>query len=296
MRWVVPQEWDGERADRVLARLSGSSRAAARGAIEGGAVTVDGTRVVPRQSVATGQVLEGEIVDGAAPLVAEAVPFGVLYEDDHLAIIDKPAGVITHPGAGRRSGTLAAGLLHRWPGIEGVGAADRWGIVHRLDRETSGLLVVALDAAAYRALTEAMKKRKITRRYGCLVVGNPPSPTGTIDAPIGRDPRRPTRMRIDSEGRRAVTHYRVGSTWSRMALLEVTLDTGRTHQIRVHMASIGLPVAGDRVYGSGQGSERLFLHSARIELTHPVTGDTLQRSSPLPPDLTEILVGLGPSG
>lgn len=295
MRWVIPDEWEGERADRALAFLSGASRAVARSALDGGTVTVDGDRVARRYRVAAGQVFEGEMAAVSVVLEPEEVSFAVLYEDEHLAIVDKPAGVVIHPGAGQRSGTLAAGVLHRWPTVEGVGTKGRWGIVHRLDRDTSGLLVVALDAAAYDALSEAIRRREVARRYACLVLGSPASPTGTIDAPIGRDPRRPTRMRLDPDGRRAVTHYRVRSLWNAAALLDVELETGRTHQIRVHMASIGLPVAGDRVYGSGRGSSRLFLHSSHLGLTHPVSGDDLQFNSALPSDLAEALTDLGPS-
>ncbi len=293
MRWLVPAEWDGKRSDRVLAHLSGAGRRAARLALEEGAVTLDGAVVAPRHPVATGQVLDGLIETAPPRLQAEDVPFGVSYEDQHLAVVDKPAGIVTHPGAGERSGTLAAGILKRWPDVEGVGVADRWGIVHRLDKDTSGLLVVALHATAFDALAAAIKAREIVRRYSCLVMGRAQAATGTIDAPMGRDPHRPTRMRIDAGGRRAVTHYRVETEWAEASLLTVTLDTGRTHQIRVHLASIGLPVAGDRAYGNGRGSPRVFLHSTHLAFTHPVTGEALEADSPLPPDLETVLGDLG---
>lgn len=293
MKWDVPADMAGERADRVLAIVSGAARSACRRALETGDVLVDGARSRPRDRVAAGSVMTGSIPDRRSPLEAEPVEFGVAYEDEHLAVIDKPAGVVTHPGAGIATGTLAGGILHRWPGVRGVGTEDRWGIVHRLDRDTSGLLVVALSAQAYTGLTEALQRREIRREYVCLVCGVPPAETGTIEAPIGRDPRRPTRMAVNRAGREAVTHYQVDEYWNDAALLRVTLETGRTHQIRVHLASIGLPVAGDGVYGRPAASPRLFLHSARLGFEHPITGKTVECSSPLPADLASVVAGLG---
>ncbi len=291
MTWVIPPEWDGERVDRTLAHLSGSSRAAARAAIDSGAVLLDGSTTGPAARVVAGAVLYGEVPQLRTPLEAEHVPFAVLYEDDDLAVVNKPAGVVTHPGAGRRRGTLAGGILHRWPEVRGVGEEDRWGIVHRLDRDTSGLLVVALSQTAYSGLSTAIRERRVTREYLALVLGHPGSPTGTVDAPISRHPRKATRMRVDQEGRRAVTHFRTELNIGDTTLLRVTLETGRTHQIRVHMASIGLPVAGDGVYGKGHGSPRLFLHAARLAFEHPVTGVPIDVSSELPQDLQRVLQG-----
>lgn len=291
MTWVVPTHLDGERADLILARLSGSSRAEARAAIESGAVTAGGTAVAARARLEAGTVLEGDVASVRGSLVPEPVPFEVRYEDEHIAVVDKPSGVVTHPGAGRSTGTLAAGLLERWPSIRGVGAEDRWGIVHRLDRDTSGLLVVALTPDAFRGLSDAIKRRAVTREYLALVLGAPDAPTGTIEAPIVRDPRRPTRMRVHPDGRPAVTHFRVERQVGGATLLRVTLETGRTHQIRVHMASIGLVVAGDRLYGNGRGSPRLFLHAARLAFCHPVTGGGVDVASPLPDDLATVLDG-----
>lgn len=289
MTWIVTPVWHGHRADKALAGLSGRSRADARRALESGDVTVDNQVVRPRDKVAGGDEFVGTIADSSPPLEPELVPFEVLLEDSHLAVVDKPAGVVTHPGAGRRSGTLAGGILHRWPQVEGVGATDRWGIVHRLDRDTSGLLVVALDADAYAGLTVALKKREIAREYLCLVVGSPSTPTGTIDAPIRRDRRRPTRMRVDADGRSAVTHYAVEQAWSDHTLLRIRLETGRTHQIRVHLASIGLPVAGDPTYGRGRAAHRLFLHSTRLAFEHPITQEGVEVESDLPADLSSAL-------
>ncbi len=289
MRWSIPSEWDGERADKVLAHLSGHSRAASRLALEMGTVLLDDASVQPRYPVRAGSGFAGEIPDSYIPLEPEPVGFGVVWEDHYIAVIDKPSGVITHPGAGRRTGTLAAGLLHRWPQIRGVGADDRWGIVHRLDRDTSGLLVVGLTAKAYSGLSAAIKQHKVIREYLCLVNGTPASPIATIDAPISRDPRRPTRMRVEPGGRRAVTHYRVERSWKDLALLRVTLETGRTHQIRVHLASIGLPVAGDRTYGTSSAQHRLFLHATRLAFVHPVSGEKIDVEAPLPEDLLSVL-------
>lgn len=289
MTWVVPESWDGERVDRTLAHLADESRAAARAALETGAVTLDGAVVSPSTRVAAGARLDGEVPSLRHPLEPEPVPFGVRYEDSDIAIVDKPAGIVTHPGAGNATGTLAAGLLDRWPSIRGVGAEDRWGIVHRLDRDTSGLLVVALTSDSYVALSAAIKRREVTREYLALVLGAPEAPTGTVDAPIMRDPRRPTRMRIHPEGRPSVTHFRVEEARAGATLLRVTLETGRTHQIRVHLASIGLAVAGDTLYGNGRGSPRLFLHAARLALRHPATGAPIEAVSELPDDLATAL-------
>lgn len=288
MKWPVPEEAAGERADKVLAHLSGHSRSTVRMALETGAVRLSGEVVEPRRRVSVGDEFVGELEKPHVPLQPEPVDFGVVFEDPDLAVIDKPTGVVTHPGAGRRTGTLAAGLLHRWPSIRGVGDEDRWGIVHRLDRDTSGLLVVALTAEAHLGLSAAIKRHDVTREYLCLVNGTPASPTGTVDAPIGRDPRRPTRMSIDRDGRFAVTHYRIEDMWGSAPLLRVTLETGRTHQIRVHLSSIGLPVAGDRTYGPGPHHHRLFLHSTRLAFTHPISGEAIDVESPLPPDLASL--------
>ena len=296
MRAQVPAALDGERADLIVSRLGELSRARARRLADEGGVVVDGVVVPAKARLSAGAVVEFTPPPPDPGLIAEEVPFGVPYEDQHLAVIDKPAGIVTHPGAGSRRGTLAAGVLNRWPRVRGVGAEDRWGIVHRLDRDTSGLLVVALDEEAYQGLREAMRRRTVERTYVALVAGEPAMPTGTVDAPIGRDPGRPTRMRIDPEGRPARTHYRVESRFDGATLLEVRLETGRTHQIRVHLASIGHPVIGDRVYGRGAGSPRVFLHASAIGFDHPVTGERIAVQSPSPEDLVEVLEELANSG
>lgn len=292
MRVVVPSDLDGQRCDRVVSQLGGMSRADAKSLVASGGVRCAGEVVDdPRRPVAAGEDLEFEAI--VAPgLQPAAIDLEVAYEDPHLAIVVKPTGMVTHPGAGDTGPTLAAAVLHRWPEVRGVGVEDRWGIVHRLDRDTSGLIVVALTAEAEAGLRAAIKDHRVVREYLALVHGAPATPTGTIDAPVGRDPRRPTRMRLDPGGRRAVTHYRVEERLGGFTLLRVTLETGRTHQIRVHLGAIELPVAGDRVYGRAAGSPRVFLHAARLAFTHPVSGDEVAVDSPLPADLAAVLVAL----
>lgn len=294
----VPPELAGERADKIVAVLAGVSRATARRLVEEGRATADGRVVEAKERLAENVLLE---IEASAPagLQPEDVPFLVRYEDEQVAVVDKPAGVVVHPGAGRAEGTLAAGLLARWPDLAGIGQEDRWGIVHRLDRETSGLLVVARTQPAYEALTRAMAARSVTRDYLAMAWGLFEVPTGTVDAPIGRDPRRPARMAVLSEGRRARTHFRQLAAWHRpgMSLLAVRLETGRTHQIRVHFASIGHPVVGDRVYGRpgppGVDPERVWLHAHRLVFPHPVRGEPITVESPLPDELRSSFGTLG---
>jgi len=234
-------------------------------------------------------------VDTAPPPSAaregEPLDVHIAYEDDHLLVVDKPAGLVVHPGAGHATGTLVQGLRGR--GLAG-GAAERPGIVHRLDRDTSGLLVVARSEAAYDGLRALVRGRKLEREYLTLVRGRPRSRAGRIEAPIGRDRRDPTRMSLDTDSpKAAVTHFEVVELFRDHALLRVRLETGRTHQIRVHLAAIGLPVAGDPVYGAPEpGLTRQFLHAARLAFPHPITGERLEVTSQLPPDLAAALAGV----
>jgi 23S rRNA pseudouridine1911/1915/1917 synthase len=231
-------------------------------------------------------------VDTASPATPEEelepLEIRIAYEDEHLLVVDKPPGLVVHPGSGHTSGTLVQRLLER--GLAG-GEAERPGIVHRLDRDTSGLLVVARTEPAYERLRALVKARKLEREYLALVRGRPRSRAGRIEAPIGRDRRDPTRMSLDTDSPKdAVTHFEVVELFHDHALLRVRLDTGRTHQIRVHLAAIGLPVAGDRVYGVVElGLHRQFLHAARLAFPHPITGKPVEATSPLPPDLTAAL-------
>ncbi|MGC2240303.1 MAG: RluA family pseudouridine synthase [Acidimicrobiia bacterium] len=293
----VPEELDGQRVDKVLAVLLGVSRAEARSLVDRG-VKLNGVPVTGSE-----RVRAGSQVDTPGPLVAgglerEDVGFGVVHEDRDLIVVDKPSGVVVHPGAGHATGTLAAGLLFRYPELEGVGAAGRWGLVHRLDRDTSGLLLVARNQRAFETLASALARREITRSYLALVRGAMDIETGTIDAPIGRDPAHPTRRAVLSGGKPAVTHYRLIKDYAveDLALLDVTLDTGRTHQIRVHMAAIEHPVLGDPSYGRpgpGVVAPRVFLHAHRLALRHPDTGHRVEFESPLPDDLRRVLEQLG---
>jgi 23S rRNA pseudouridine1911/1915/1917 synthase len=221
-------------------------------------------------------------------VVAPPAPFAVAYEDEHLMVIDKPPGVVVHPGRGRQAGTLAQALA----GLTAGGEPERPGIVHRLDKGTSGLLVVARTEEAHDALRAAIKARSVRREYLALVMGRPESRTGTIDAPIGRDRQMRTRVSTDTdEPREARTHFELVRSLPGASLLRVRLETGRTHQIRVHLAAIGLPVAGDPEYGvaGAFGLERQFLHAARLAFAHPVTGAPVDVSSPLPADLEAAL-------
>jgi 23S rRNA pseudouridine1911/1915/1917 synthase len=223
---------------------------------------------------------------GTGGLVAEQVPLRVVHEDEHLLVVDKPAGVVVHPSGGHAGGTLVHGLLAH--AIAGGDEPERPGIVHRLDKDTSGLLVVARTEEAHRRLQRLLRRRAITRQYLALVRGRPKSRRGRIEAPIGRDRRDPTRISLDTATPRdAVTEFELVELFDEHALLSVRLETGRTHQIRVHLAAIGLPVSGDPVYGvaGDLGLDRQFLHAARLALRHPLTGAEIDCESPLPDDL-----------
>lgn len=295
----VPSEHDGERADKTIATLLGVSRRVARSMVEAGGVTLAGSPVQASDRLRTGDVLATAELPLEAVLEADdTVEFQIAYEDSFLVIVDKPIGVVVHPGPGQAGGTLVHGLLARFPEIEGVGTEDRWGIVHRLDRDTSGLLVVARTSDVHHRLTEMMRSRSIQRRYLALVRGVFTNTIGTVDAPIGRDPLHRTRMSVLKDGRSAITHYRRIATWAdrEVSLLSVTLETGRTHQIRVHMQAIDHPIVGDPVYGRvGVAGDpgRPWLHARQLTLDHPVTGEPLDVVSPLPADLVGSLAALG---
>jgi 23S rRNA pseudouridine1911/1915/1917 synthase len=232
-------------------------------------------------------VPEREVVAEAA--VEEAPPLRIPYQDEHLLVVDKPAGLVVHPGAGHAAGTLADALVAH--GAAG-GEEGRLGIVHRLDRDTSGLLVVARSDEAFERLQELVRERALEREYLALVRGKPRSRSGRIEAPIGRDRRDATRQSLDTETPRdAITHFELEERLQRHALLRVRLETGRMHQIRVHLAAINLPVAGDSVYGVGGelGLDRQFLHAARLAFDHPISGERVEMTSPLPPDLAAAL-------
>jgi 23S rRNA pseudouridine1911/1915/1917 synthase len=285
----------GERLDVLLAEPLGS-RSRAQRLIVAGRVLVDGATVRKNHRVGGGEHVvvdeTPEDVDEAArPPNQPVAQFAVAYEDEHLIVVDKPAGVVVHPARGHREGTLAQALFGRAAGGE---EAWRAGIVHRLDRNTSGLLVVAKNDAVHRALKEQLAARDITREYLALVDGRPPARSGTIEAPIGRDRRQRMLMSVDAEANNAkdaITHFEIERPLPQATLLRVRLQTGRTHQIRVHMRAIGHPVCGDREYGRAglYGLERQFLHAARLAFSHPVTGEPVDVSSPLPADLQAAL-------
>jgi 23S rRNA pseudouridine1911/1915/1917 synthase len=289
-RIPVPPEAAGTRIDAFLAEPLGSRSRAAR-LVEAGRVLVDGAPVAKRRVLAGGEVVTVEEDEQRAPAAPAAPPpeLVVPYEDEHLLVVDKPAGLVVHPARGHHTGTLAQLLAGDAAGGEDP---ERAGIVHRLDRDTSGLIVVARTEEAHRALQEALRAREVEREYLALVEGRPPARTGTIDAPLGRDRRVRTRMSIDSdEPRPAVTHFAIEEAFPAYTLLRVRLETGRTHQIRAHLKAIGYPVVGDPEYGTAGllGLERQFLHAARLAFPHPVTSEPVEVESPLPDDLQEAL-------
>jgi len=287
MKLVVPAQAAGERLDRFLSTHLGS-RGAAERAVELGAL-VDG--VARAKSF---RLEGGEEVELAAETPVDAVERPpeprIVWEDEHLLVVDKPAGLVVHPGAGHATGTLVDALAGKIAG----GDDDRPGIVHRLDRDTSGLMVVARSPEAHARLQELVRERALERIYLALVRGNPRSRTGRIEAPIGRDRSEPTRISLTTDSpREAVTHFEVERVWPGHALLRVRLETGRMHQIRVHLGAIDLPVVGDRVYGVREPAlGRQFLHAAELSFPHPFTGERIETRSDLPPDLAAYLAGL----
>jgi 23S rRNA pseudouridine1911/1915/1917 synthase len=307
-RFRVPDDLAGERLDRIVAlRVEGLSRSAARRLIDAGRVRVDGRAMEADDRPTAGAQVEGEL---AAPppsaLIPEPFRVPVLYEDEHLLVLDKPAGLTVHPGAGRRIGTLVHQLLSSGRSLSAVGAPDRPGIVHRLDRETSGCLVVARSDAAHHALAARFRGREVVKEYRALVCGVPRRPRGRIETPVGRHPQRRILMSTRSRaGRPALTEYRVLGSSQGLAWLSLEIKTGRTHQIRVHLSSIGHPVVGDRLYGGrppavpaqaraalGQ-HPRLMLHALRLEFEHPLRRGRVEVEAPLPPEITAALDALG---
>jgi len=288
LRFRVSEEHAGARLDRVLAaRPEIGSRGAAERLIASGAVLVDGEPRPKSHRVAGGERIDAEL-PAVEKFAAEPMDVTVVWEDEHLLVVDKPAGIVVHPSGGRTSGTLAHGLVAL--GAEG-GEEDRPGIVHRLDKDTSGLMLVARSQRAHAALQRLIRRREVERRYLALVRGAPRSRTGRIEAPVGRDRHDRMRHSIDTDTPRdAVTWFELLELLGERSLLELRLETGRTHQIRVHLEAIELPVCGDPVYGVPDLElPRQFLHAHRLRLTHPVTGQELDVSSPLPEDLATAL-------
>jgi 23S rRNA pseudouridine1911/1915/1917 synthase len=285
----------GERVDAVVARRTGLGRAAVQAALRAGAVTVAGRRVRPGHRLAAGEAVDGAVVLSAAHAPEpEEMPLAVRYSDGRVLVVSKPAGLVTHPAGGHRSGTLVNALLGLGVPLA-AGPPERPGIVHRLDKDTSGLLLVARDDEALAYLQEAMRARAVERRYLALVRGEMPAASGTIDAPIGRHPARRQLQRVDPDGKRAVTHYRVVAADRGATLVEARLETGRTHQIRVHAAHLGHPVLGDRVYGgatelaSSVGLVRPFLHAFYLAWPSPDDGRRRDVTDELAPELIAAL-------
>ncbi len=305
----VPTSLDGVRVDRAVALLADLSRSAVDVLIEQGLVAVDGRTVTSRRmALREGSTLEVELPDDATTGVPEGEPdvvFDVVHVEDDFIIVDKPAGLVVHPGAGHDSGTLVHGLVARFPDLVDLpglvdGDPARPGIVHRLDRGTSGLLVVARTPVAYDDLIAQLAERRAARTYRALVLGEVASTSGVVDAPIGRSVTSPTRMAVSRKGKEARTRYRVIERFDSpvpTTLIEASLETGRTHQIRVHLSAIGHPVVGDETYGRGRSLpgaliERPFLHARALAFDHPVSGDRVGWESALPEDLVRQLAAL----
>ena len=270
----------GQRLDRLAAGKLDLSRGVVRRLLDGGSLLVDGRRENASYRVRAGEFVEADAPDeGLAP---EEIPVPVVFEDEHLIVVDKPAGLVVHPGAGNPSGTLVNALLNR--GISGGEDPSRPGVVHRLDRDTSGLMVLARGEPAYSRLVGMMSRREVGRVYRAVVVGTGLPETGTVDAPVGRDPDNPTLMAA-GVGKEAVTHFQKLAESEGHTMLRVRLETGRTHQIRVHLAAIGFPVYADPLYGKPVPGRRLWLHAERLSFRHPVTGEQRDFEAPIPEDL-----------
>ena len=303
--WIVQQDAAG-RLDLYLAERLDLSRNRVHQLLAEGRVRVDGSRPKKRDPVTEGQRIEVEVPD-PAPIEAapEPIPLDVLYEDEDMAIIDKPAGLVTHPAPGHPTGTLVNALLYQLGELSGIGGALRPGIVHRLDKDTSGLMAVAKSDAAHRALSDALKAREVKRVYLTALWGRLDPDEVEVDAPIGRDSRDRKRMTVREDGRSARSTFQVVERWRAASFCRVRLHSGRTHQIRVHAVHLGHPVVGDPLYGAGREKgfsgdarpwasklardvPRQFLHAAELRLRHPVTGDEMAFSSPLPEDLARV--------
>jgi len=295
----IPASLAGERLDRVVALIADVSRAIAAVLVEVGGVTVDGKPAVSGKV----KVVEGQEVGIDPSLIPRPqlpaadpdVRVDIVYSDDQVIVVDKPAGLIVHPGAGNPRGTLINGLLVDFPEIADVGDPMRPGVVHRLDAGTTGLMMVARTAVAYEGLVGMLSRREVGRRYAALVWGHPAQQSGIIDAPIGRDHRDPTKMAVVVDGKHARTRYEVVERFTSprdVALVTCTLETGRTHQIRVHLESIGHPVVGDATYGGARSvlaAPRPMLHAEHLEFVHPVSGRVLSFDAPIPADMRAVI-------
>ncbi len=294
-RLVLTAASDGERIDQfVAAAVPALSRTEVQRLIKAGEIRVSDEPVKSSYRLTVGEQIEITIpAIEEHSVLAEDIPLEVLYEDDDLAAVNKPAGMVVHPAQGNESGTLVNAALARWPQMRRITGEERAGIVHRLDKDTSGVIVLAKTSEALKNLQAQFKARTTSKRYIALVEGIPSSSAGIIEAPIGRDPKQRKRMAVIRDGRPATTRYQVQEQFNEHALLDVELLTGRTHQIRVHMAWLGYPVAGDTVYGFRRRTvplkNRIFLHAAELQVDSPSTGECLTFEAPLPASLLNIL-------
>lgn len=299
---ILTADRSGERADAALARLSGTlTRSAAQRLLEAGQVTSHGRVLKKNDRLEAGDPLEVEIpAPQPLELSAEDIPLDIVYEDGDLIVLNKPKGLVVHPAAGHWSGTLVNALLHHCrDSLSGINGALRPGIVHRIDKDTSGLLVVAKNDFAHQSLAAQLQDHSLARVYVCLVTGGMRADSGTVDAPIGRHPTDRKRMAVVADGRPAVTHWQVLERFSGYTLLQCRLETGRTHQIRVHMAHIGHPIVGDMVYGRKKpelGQDTQCLHARAITFRHPRSGETVTLTCPLPPYLEALIHQLRTKG
>lgn len=293
MSILVPPLQPPERLDLFLSRSLGLTRAKVRHMLDGGNVRVNGK--APEKAGI--KLKGGERIEYSIPeeppldLKREAIPLSILFEDDSLLAIDKPPGLVVHPAAGHWEGTLVNALLYHFDRLSGIDPA-RPGIVHRLDKDTSGVLIIAKNDAAHLELSRQFKDREMVKIYAALVHGAAPANDGTIDKPIGRHPKERKKMAVVESGRHAITRYKISRRWKNFTLLECRIETGRTHQIRVHLSSIGHPVAGDPLYGKfdrALGAERQMLHAWKMRLKHPLTGEPLDLEAPLPADFTALI-------
>jgi 23S rRNA pseudouridine1911/1915/1917 synthase len=306
---IVAEAQTGLRLDRALGELfTEYSRNFLANLVTDGHVRVDGALATkPSQRVETGQSLQIEVPEAApAGISSQDLPLTVLYEDADVAVIDKPAGLVVHPAAGHSDGTLVNALLFHVKDLSGIGGEIRPGIVHRLDKDTSGVMIIAKHDAAHRKLTEAWNTERVRKEYVALVYGTPSSERGTVEAPIGRDPRDRKKMAVVAGGRAAVTDYEVAERLRHVSLVRCRLRTGRTHQIRVHMKHLGHPIVGDPLYSGPQwrgipdkrlqkllsSLERQMLHAARITFAHPTTGAPMTFDAPLPRDFADVIEAL----
>ncbi len=293
----VQAEDVGQRADAYLARASGLTRSRIANLMEQGHVLREGKAAKPGERVRAGECFTVQIPPvQALELQPQDLQLEILYQDAYLAVVNKPRGMVVHPGAGVQDGTMVNGLLYALDHLSGINGAVRPGIVHRLDKDTTGLLLVAKNDQAHQALSQAIQRREVKREYLALVAGNFVEDVGVVDAPIGRDPRERKRMAVVANGRAARTHYRVLHRFGDATLLVCALDTGRTHQIRVHMAYMQHPLLGDPVYGPKKErahAKGQLLHAFRITFTHPHTGERMCFCAPLPPDYEAVLARRG---